>query len=204
MRALVVLLLLSAIGCDERPRPEGSSSARPSASLAAPPSLAPSGSASATSGWPGAETTLHQLLAPASVVRVSEIAHDGTRVEVRSGMLKDPKDIDALLMALGKDQVPASGCVRCMPSVTLNFEDGRGTRIAAVGLFCDEGTAASTATLRDGSGNHCHLLTLGDSGTTRFLIKRSTAVAASASASASAAPAAAPDAGAAARPTSKP
>ena len=179
MRGLVLFIVLS-LGCQEQPHDQPTSSARPPPS--APPAPTVSASATANPGWPGAETSLKQLLSAASLVKVSEIAHDGTRVELHSGILKDPKDIEALLMALGQDQVPMPGCVRCMPSVTLNFEDGRGTRLGAIGLFCDEGTAATTATLRDGAGNNCHLLKLSDSATTRFLIRRSAALAASAAA----------------------
>jgi len=192
MRRLVLLLSTLVVGCQEPSSNPSPGSARPSA-VPPPVATATASAAASASGWPDGRP-LKQLLGTASRVKVSEMVQEGSRVEMKTGILDDPKDLETLLVALGKDQVPAEGCVRCMPSVTLAFEDAAGARLGAVGLFCDEGSTATQATLRDGAGDHCHLLKLADVESTRGLVKkgRSAAGSASARASASAAPSAPP------------
>src|SRR5262245_51858892 len=120
----IVLAAVVLWGCEEpggpQSAPPAAGSARPSANVAAPPAASASAPAAAPSAWPGGQT-LAQLTSGARSVKVTRLVHEGTRVEMRAGVLSDVKDIDALVAAVGRDQTPESGCVRCMPSVTLGF-----------------------------------------------------------------------------------
>ncbi len=138
---------------ERAPAPTILRTARPAVSGSASPaaSATPSTVGSAPKGMLGA-------LTKTATVKVTRLTATG---DSEQGLIRDLGMLRPLLEAIGLTQTPTEGCKPCMPSLTLTFEDGYGTRLATVGAFCTEaGAPRNVATLSDPLGNRCETITL--------------------------------------------
>ncbi|MCA9622843.1 MAG: hypothetical protein KC731_27680, partial [Myxococcales bacterium] len=117
------------------PPPAPTATAEASASAAATPTDAP-------------PPTLLGSFAKAAKIKLRRVAG------AEEVVIDAPDEVKVLLDAIGLDQTPGNLCPRCIPDVQLVFEDGIGTRLGSLGLFCD-GTDGKVAVLRDALANDC-------------------------------------------------
>ena len=138
---------------ERAPAPTTLRTAKPPASATA----SATGSTSASAAAAAPEGILGAI-AKAARVKVTRVSDAG---ESQKGVIDEQGMVSPLLDAIGLKQTPTDGCERCMPAITFTFQDGFGTRLGSVGVFCTEKSVKrDIAMLRDPLGNKCETITL--------------------------------------------
>lgn len=113
---------------------------------------------------------LKEQITGATMVKVT-VGHTGEKTKPKEVTIKNQKDVDALIAAVGSDQTPTDSRPKCMPNAELDFQDASGKSLGKLSAFCGDGEVLTTAGYTDADGKG-HGLTLSDAKALQDILKK--------------------------------
>lgn len=169
--AVIIGLGLAALACSDKdtahqaPPPADDDAPRAATKVVAPPPEALDDTHVAT------QAPFLNLVASATTVRVAERRLVDGKMSSRAFELATKEAVDALLVALGREQHPAASCSECFPDVVLSFADDAKKELAQVRL-CFRGQGVPPAANLATSDFPCASLAVADAASLTALLEQ--------------------------------